>query len=409
MSKVNVCGIICEYNPFHNGHMHQITEARKLSKAKYVIAVMSGNFVQRGEPAVVDKWARTEMALRCGADLVLELPTVYAISSAQYFASGAIDILKKTGVVTHISFGSESFEGKDGARRLLEIAKATINGPEIDQESLKKGASFAAASRNSVLSQPNDILATEYLRAMQHLDAKMEIVPIKRVGEGHIGVGSAIYIRKLLAEGDIEKIQNSMPEQAFKILKREILAGKGPIFSSAMDEIVLADLRRLGVEGLRDRPFVSEGLEFKIFSEACECNTFNELISECTSKRYTSSRIRRIVFASVLGILRKMVYLSVPYIRILGLRGESGELIDLLREKAAVPVITSRAKFLRDMKRDSRISDCIFCANAAGYCAKTAIEFLEIESNAADLYSLTFKYANSRAGASDTTHPIVVI
>ena len=117
MNKTKICGIICEYNPFHNGHMHQIAEARRLSGADYVIAVMSGDFVQRGEPAVIDKWARTEMALRCGADIVLELPTVFALSSAEYFATGAVDVLQKNGkdsilVLTHTNAGITSIREK---------------------------------------------------------------------------------------------------------------------------------------------------------------------------------------------------------------------------------------------------------------------------------------------------------
>ena len=183
MKKPKICGIICEYNPFHSGHKYHIDKARKISGADFVIAVMSGNFVQRGEPAIFDKWARTEMALKCGADMVLELPTAYALSSAEYFASGAVDILQKTGIVTHISFGSESFWDNAGVRKLSKIAELTLLGPSVDRKSLDKGASFAAASRNSVVTMPNDILATEYLRAMRRLDAKMEVVPVKRVGE----------------------------------------------------------------------------------------------------------------------------------------------------------------------------------------------------------------------------------
>lgn len=429
MKKPKICGIICEYNPFHSGHKYHIDEARKISGADFVIAVMSGNFVQRGEPAIFDKWARTEMALKCGADMVLELPTAYALSSAEYFASGAVDILQKTGIVTHISFGSESFWDNAGVRKLSKIAELTLLGPSVDRKSLDKGASFAAASRNSVVTMPNDILATEYLRAMRRLDAKMEVVPVKRVGEGHVGYGSAISIRRFLADGKIDEAEKCMPAEAFEILQREIEAGRGPVNAKSFNNIVLADLRRLRVEGLRDKPFVSEGLEYKIYSAACESGSYEELVSRCTSKRYTSSRIRRIVFASMLGVKRKMLSEPVPYIRVLGMRRSCGRLKDMLDCSAKVPVITSKAKFMRSLEQDggamlralpekltckpsstlSGMASGEFCVNEYDVYAKTAAEFLRVDNNAADLYSLAFKNAKSRVGASELTHPLIFV
>lgn len=415
MNKTKICGIICEYNPFHNGHMHQIAEARRLSGADYVIAVMSGDFVQRGEPAVIDKWARTEMALRCGADIVLELPTVFALSSAEYFATGAVDVLQKTGIVTHISFGSENFEGPDGAISLKKIASETKNGPVVDTELLKKGASFAAASRNSVVTLPNDVLATEYLRAIERLGAKLEVVPIKRVGDGHVGKGSAMFIRGLLSEGNLAETRKYMPAVAFEILQREINNGKGPVKAEMFGNVILADLRRLGVEGLRENPFVSEGLEYKIYAAACESGSFDEFVSQCTSKRYTSSRIRRAAFASMLGIKRKMLSVPVPYIRVLGMRRSCGELMDLLNLKAEVPVVTSKAKFLRALElrersfeeESTKIFEGGFCANDVSYDAKISEDFFRIENIAADLYSLAFLNPKSRVASSEMTHPLV--
>lgn len=394
MIKHKVCGIICEYNPFHNGHKYHVSEARRFSEADYVIAVMSGNFVQRGEPAILDKWARTEMALKSGVDMVLELPAVYALSSAEYFATGAVDLLQKTGIVTHISFGSESFEGVSGADELKRIAEETINGPSVNKESLKAGCSFAAASRNSVVAKANDVLATEYLRALNRLHANMQIVPIKRNGAGHSGEGSAMFIRQLIYEGKISEVQNYVPAESFEILQREINDGKCPVYAKNFEKIIIADLRRLGVEGLRDRPFVSEGLEYKIYDAACNCSTFADLVEECTSRRYTASRIRRIVFASMLGILRKNVTSPVPYIRVLGMRRNCGALMDLLQQNAAVPIILSKAKFLHQSEEEQ---------------SNFASELLKIENNTADLYSLAFSDAQSRVGATELTHPLIFV
>lgn len=394
MKKYNVCGIICEYNPFHNGHKFHVSEARRNSEADYVVAVMSGNFVQRGEPAILDKWARTEMALKCGVDMVLELPAVYALSSAEYFATGAVDLLKKTGIITHISFGSESFEGESGALELQKIADETLTGPVVNKDSLREGISFAAASRNSVVAKPNDVLATEYLRAINRLNANMKVLPIRRSGAGHSGEGSAMFIRSLIANKKISEVKNYMPAEAFAILQRELCDGRCPVYSKDFDKIVIADLRRLGVEGLRNRPFVSEGLEYKIYDAACRCSTFEELVAECTSKRYTASRIRRIVFASTLGILRQNVTAPVPYIRVLGMRRNCGALMDLLQHNASVPVILSKAKFLHRQE-----------------CAEKNIvsELFKIENNTADLYSLAFSDSKSRVGATELTHPLIFV
>lgn len=394
MNKLKVCGIICEYNPFHYGHAFQLSEARKAAAADYVIAVMSGDFVQRGEPAVINKWARAEMALKLGADMVLELPPSCAVSSAEYFASGAVGILQNTGIVTHISFGSESFEGQKGAAELLEIARKTPSGPVVDKDSLKKGASFAAASRDSVVAQPNDVLATEYLRAMQRLAAKMEIVPVRRKGDGYNGEGSAMHIRNMIFKGQLEQVEKYMPKEAFDILKREFNEGRGPIKIEDFDKIVLADLRRLGVEGLSKSPFISEGLEYKIFDAACRGGTIASVVEECTSKRYTSSRIRRIAFASMLGILRKNVETRPPYIRVLGMRRDCGALMEALNSSADIPIVTSKAKFLKD---------------AEDTHSEAVREFLKIESTAADLYALAYPSSECRQGASELTHPLVFV
>lgn len=392
MSKLNVCGVICEYNPFHIGHEYQLAEAKKQTSADYMIVVMSGNFVQRGEPSVFDKWARAEMALKSGADMVLELPAVYATASAQYFATGAVDVLAKTGVVSTLSFGSESFSGKEGAAELQKFVNQTISGPSVDKELLNKGSSFALASRNSLVTMPNDVLATEYLRALHRLGVKMNVMPIKRIGSGHTGEKSALFIRKLLSEGDIQRAKELMPQEAADIMQREIDMGKGPVFLKDFNKIILADLRRLGTEGLKDNPFVSEGLEYKIYKAVCECHDFEGVVRECTSRRYTASRIRRVALASSLGILRKNLHEATPYIRVLGMRRDCGELMAEMKAKAQVPIITSKAKFMKQ-------TDC-----DVTYLAK---EFLKIENNASDLYSLAFSDESSRIGATEMTHPLV--
>ena len=202
-----------------------------------------------------------------------------------------------------------------------------------------------------------------------------------------------MFIRKLLSEGETKKAKELMPQKAADIMQREINMGKGPVFLKEFDKIILADLRRLGTDGLKNSPFVSEGLEYKIYKAACEHGTLEEVISECTSKRYTSSRIRRIILASSLGILRENLCQPIPYIRLLGMRRNCGELMEELKSCARVPVITSKAKFV---KQTDSYDDL-------------AKEFLKIENNAADLYSLAFSGENSRIGATEMTHPLVFV
>lgn len=393
MKKYNVCGIICEYNPFHNGHLYQLEEAKKRSRADFTVAVMSGNFVQRGEPAIFDKWSRAEAALSYGIDMVIELPTVYALSSAEYFAAGAIDLLGKCGIITHISFGCESFDSEKGTKILEEFAESTVYGPKPDKELLKEGRSFAFAARNEYINQANDVLALEYVRALKRRNSPIKTVPVKRKGSEHDKLGSAMHVRGLINENtDISEL---VPKLSEKIINVNIADGRGPVGIKEFDRIILADIRRIGVKGIAMCPFVSEGLEYKIYSEACRCTDIFSLIDACTSKRYTASRIRRIIFSAMLGIKRDMIKMPVPYIRILGMRRTCGKLMDEMNMNASVPVITSKAKFgAVRMSPDS---------------AAVAQSFLQIDSNAANLYALAFQSPEQRVGDSEYTHPLVFI
>ena len=391
--------VICEYNPFHRGHQYHLEETRRISGAEYVIAVMSGNFVQRGEPAIADKWLRTEMALRGGADLVVELPAAYALSSAQYFAGGAVDLICKMSVVTHLSFGSEAFGGEDGAAELERFAHRTPHGPELDRGSLRGGRSYAAAARRPGAAAPNDVLGAEYIRALRRQASAIRPITIARKDSGHDGPGSAGEIRSLIRSAPSAAEQAPwkalMPETAANLLEKEIETGKSPVLSEHFDQSVLAVLRFLGAEGLRSCPFVAEGLEYKIYSAACSATSFEMLIRMCTSLRYTASRIRRIVFAAILGITREMIKMPAPYIRILGMNRGCGPLMDALTERACVPVITSKAKFLK----------------SAADLPETAPAklFLRTENRAAELYALGYPARDQRIGYSELTHPLIYV
>lgn len=392
MGKMNVAAVICEYNPFHSGHAYHLEETRRLCGADYIICVMSGDFVQRGEPAIISKWARAEMTLQCGADMVIELPLPYSISSAQYFADGAVDTICKMSVVTHISFGSESFEGVLDEEKCEEL---TVSDElYIDKALMKQGMSYTAASRVNGVSAPNDVLGAEYVRALKRRGSDIKPAAVKRKGSVHDGIGSALDIRRILLEGEeMPRIRALMPENAADILQREISGGRCPVRSEAFEQAIFAFLRALGPDGIRSAAPVSEGLEYKIYSAACEAPDYASLIDSCTSLRYTASRIRRAVLAAILGLTSSMVKSPAPYIRVLGMRKDCGALMDALCGRALVPVITSKAKFMKT--QESQASD--------------VRAFLDIQGKAADIYALGYPSKDERNAQTDMTHPLVYV
>ena len=238
---MKVVGIVTEYNPFHKGHKYQIDKIRQETGADFIIVAMSGNFLQRGVPALCDKFIRTEMALRCGADLVLEIPTLWATASAEYFAHGGVELLANTGVVTHIAFGAET----DDLESLVEVSSILKKEPDIYRNvlsnSIRSGNSFPVARKQAlitslpdfepeklseILDNPNNILALEYLKAIpDHITP----ILIKREGAGYhdtelnTELPSASAIRKAIFgndnENDIDSLANSMPEESFVLLK----------------------------------------------------------------------------------------------------------------------------------------------------------------------------------------------
>lgn len=382
MGKMNVAAVICEYNPFHSGHAYHLEETRRLCGADYILCIMSGDFVQRGEPAIMSKWARAEMALQCGADLVIELPLPYSISSAQYFADGAVDTICKMSIVTHISFGCESEK--------LSVSDELY----IDKALMKQGISYTAASRANGVSAPNDVLGAEYVRALRRRGSDIKQVAVKRKGSVHDGIGSALDIRRILLEGEeMPRIRALMPENAADILQREILDGRCPVRPEAFEQAIFAFLRALGPEGIRSAAPVSEGLEYKLYSAACEAPDYASLIDSCTSLRYTASRIRRSVFAAFLGVTSSLVKSPAPYIRVLGMRKSCGVLMDALCERALVPVITSKAKFMKT--QESQASD--------------VRAFLDVQGKASDIYALGNPSKDKRNAQTDMTHPLVYV
>ena len=363
----NVLGIICEYNPFHNGHLLHLNESKKACNADFTIAVMSGNFTQRGDVALFDKWTRAEMALKNGVDLVIELPTVYATSSAENFADGAIKILNSIGIVDYISFGSES-----GDINLLNtIASVLSNEPKefsnLINMQLKSGLSYPKARELAIstyfrgskkymeaLENPNNILGIEYLKALKK--NKSSIVPItfkRSYAEYNStstknGIASATAIRQLLK--DNKKIHRLVPFESYEIIENKLSEKDFLKDLSVFEKEIIFNLRKMSLEEISKLPDVTEGLENKIKHAANNFTKLNDLIENIKSKRYTRTRIQRILVYSLLGITKKDITLSqktIPYIRVLGFNKHGKKIISAIAaNNPKAKIIISLKKFL---------------------------------------------------------------
>lgn len=395
---MKIAGVTAEYNPFHSGHEYQLKRTRE-SGATHIVAVMSGNFVQRGDVAIMNKWARAKAALLSGADLIVELPLPWAMSRAQTFAQGSIGIFNGMGCIDMLAFGSECGD----ANLLTSAVKAADDGEVLEymRELLDKGSTFAAARskavRNfypdkvaSVLENANDTLAVEYLRASMELGMDVEILPVQRVGALHDGgvsgnTASASFIRSSLKAGDDALC--FMPQPAKEIFVQERNKGHAPVFIDALELAILAKLRTMTSDELKQVPDVSEGLENRILSSAKTAKTLDELYSLSKTKRYTHARIRRIVLSAYLGIRDNITVGGVPYIRVLGMNERGREILRVCKESATMPIVMRSRDF---MSLDSR-----------------AKQVFLTECKATDIYSLLYK--NRGVSALDMTNETIII
>ncbi len=329
-----VYGIICEFNPFHKGHKYLIDSIKK--DGDYVICAMSGNFVQRGEPAVYDKFTRAEAALKGGADLVIEIPTVCSTLSAQGFAKAGVSLLEATGVCEALAFGAEC----DDTEELLRVANEIKARDKEIKEELKNGLSYPAARQRVInsplLDTPNNILAIEYLSC-----TNLKPVAVKRIGGGHDSDDSeysASEIRKALSADDTASLKNC-------------------------EAAVLYKLRGMSAEDFRNIDDVTEGLENRIVQALKTAQSIDELYDIIKTKRYTHSRIRRIILRAFLGI-DKNAQKEPLYLRILGFNAKGRELLGEIKKAASLPLVTNYGdakslggEILAAFEEESRITD----------------------------------------------------
>ena len=333
----HIFGVICEYNPFHNGHAYHLTQMRTQG-ATHIVAVMSGNFVQRGEPALVSKRLRTLWALQNGADLVLELPLPWAMSGAETFARGGVGLLHSLGCVEAISFGSEhadaSLFSHTAAQLLSTDFSAALTTP------LASGMSFAQA-RETALNQtageecatllrtPNDILGVEYAKAALQMNSSLRLCPILRSGANHHdslpetgAIASASSVRAALRErGTAESVSPFLPKSVSDGLNSALRTGEAPSSLQHLERAILACWRTLSPEAAAQLPDVSEGIENRILTCARTATSLDDLFAQVKSKRYSHARIRRIVLSAFLGLTAADSAGIPPYLRILGLNG----------------------------------------------------------------------------------------
>lgn len=377
-----VAAVAAEYNPFHNGHAYHVAQTRAAG-ATHVVAVMSGNFTQRGTPAFAEKRARTRAAVGSGVDLVVELPIAYAMGTAQRFAYGVATVAQGMGCVDLLSFGSES-----GYLSIIQAAAEAVDSPAVEErmaQHLETGMTFAKARQTAVselfgdevadmLGSPNDNLAVEYVRQLARLKSPIAPFAVTRIGvlhdvqEAQGEIASASFLRALLRSGSVESAAGFVPQPSADAMSRAHLDGDTPFDEAKLSSMMLGVLRRMTQQEFLRLPDLSEGLENRIYAAVRQATAIDEVYALAKSRRYTAARIRRVVMAAFLGLDGDLGARSAPYIRVLGFNARGREVLARMRETATLPVSDSLA-YLRRMGND-------------------ACELVDAESRATDLYLL---------------------
>lgn len=386
-------GLITEYNPFHNGHAYHIEKAKMLTGADRVIVVMSGDFVQRGAPAVMPKHLRAESALLSGASLIIELPVCFATGSAEYFAQGSISLLNQLGCIDSICFGSECGD----LHLLKEIAQILANEPIEYQtalkQALKEGASFPAARQEAlniysdkyseILASPNNILGIEYLKALAKIHSKMEPFTIKRIGAGYHDMdingqfSSATAIRSDIYQlADVNSsseslplthIQTQVPSSCHELMKKNYQT-RYPVKADDFSLLLKAKLLSETAGSLSHYLDMSPELANRILRLRNDYLSFEQFCDLLKTKELTRSRISRSFIHVLLGITNDWLTAMkapAPYARILGFRRDHADLLGILKRTSDIPLITSPARAV---------------------LADTAYQMLELDIYASDLY-----------------------
>ena len=384
---MKISGIVCEYNPFHNGHLHHINETKK-NGATHIVAVMSGNFVQRGDVAVMDKLDRARLAVKSGVDLVIEIPVPYCLSSAEIYAKGAVFILGALGAVDELSFGSEC-----GSVELLRetadiVEDCALNQAEDINELLKMGYTYPkalnsilmrrSAASAEIISEPNNLLAIEYMRAMKKYAPRMKQFTIVRKNVAHDSMNivnefaSASLLRESIL-GNGRNIASLMPDLWCNAVANAKENGEiGDI--RRLERVILYMLRTTAPGYLTEINDVGQGLENRIYG-ARMASSLDELLFTIKTKRYTMARIRRILLSSLIGITSDDLKVLPPYARILAINERGADILAKAKTVSKIPFDTSLARLAQKSPHTQR--------------------FAELEIRASDIYGLSLEQVNS--------------
>lgn len=341
---MDAVGVVCEFDPLHRGHERLLRRAGE--SGRVLVCAMSGNFTQRGGAACVEKFARAEMAVRCGADLVVELPTPWAMATAEKFADGGVSLLAQCGVKT-LYFGSEC--GDTDALWATAEALLRADVHRAIRLEMDGGLPYAAARQavleretglGALLAQPNNTLAVEYLKAIRRRGLAADAVTVRREDGGHHGSASASHIRALLAAGQEAKAFALMPPQAADILGREMKKGLAPVDPARLERAMLARLRLMNEHDFASYDSGGEGLYRRVYRAVQEGGSLGDILTRATTKRYPTARVRRMLWAVFLGL--EAPGEDIPYVRILAATEAGRKLLRQMRN-AGVPVLTKAA------------------------------------------------------------------
>lgn len=413
-----VLGIVAEFNPFHNGHRLLLEQASHAGPFDAVICVMSGSFLQRGEPAICHKWARAEMALKCGADLVMELPFCFAARSAYFFARGALQLLQRTGVVTHLAFGCETprwdtlesiasllaSEPREYRERLKHYLDQGLNFALARSRSLNEFAAHRIGPVDDILAAPNNILALEYLRVIKEERLPFTPVPVVRQGSSYHDtdlhpLASATAIRRLLLEEhNPGRLKEAMPPSSFAVLRKQITEGKAPVRFESLGPPLLIKLRTMSCRELEDIYEISEGLENRIIEAANHSGSLRELTASVKSRRYSLTRIQRTLIYILFSLTRDQVeefdQHGPLYLHVLGFSSKGRKILQDMKNKSTLPILSrgSEVKRWREKSRDKVLKD-----------------MLALDCMSTDIHALLFPEPSARHGSLDyTTSPVMV-
>ncbi|HDK26896.1 MAG TPA: nucleotidyltransferase [Candidatus Atribacteria bacterium] len=436
---MKILGIIAEYNPFHNGHLYHLSEAKKVTQADYTVAVMSGNFLQRGEPAIINKWIRAEMALNSGIDLVIELPFAFSTQDANGFAFGAVKLLDSLQIIDYLCFGCETadLDVLYPISKFLQIEKQEYK--ELIKQKSKNGYEYprtraqalceyhktfginnlikmSPSRLHKILSCPNNILALEYIKHLLNLNSKIVPVPIKRIGVSYHqqtlsgNISSATSIRNNIINNFISsgynlsdlgpKIKQAIPFSTYSLLQKEFSKGRNPITFESYEQYILGILRKMSLEEILHINGVNEGLENRIKKASLKSSTVEQLINYIKTRRYTRTKIQRILLHTMMGLAKDdLVYfnkLGPLYIRVLGFSKKGKKVLRMIKKNSTIPLVTKLSNYLKQVN---------FYKNNDN---KMLLKMLNLDILSTDIYVLGYREEKDRIARLDFTHKIVM-